>query len=287
MPCVHRWIHGRSLRTALLFCAALLLAAGLQPALGGEVLLARARVIRIMPLGDSITAGIRAGGTQVTDGGYRGALASLLAKDGYHATFVGTRSDYSNAIADRAHEGWPGYVLRSYPSSPGPGQLYGPLLRSVLRSDAPDVVLLMAGTNDLLRLQRGEAGYTLTNILASMNLVIDEIFYERPDVHVIVAPVVASPRVDACMLARFAGEQACGPVEGPNLKTLVASYAARGFHITFARGMFAAVPRNTRSFPDGIHPADAGYAAIADVWLAAIRAITALPDFGTTQTSLR
>ena len=232
-----------------------------------------------MPLGDSITAGIAAGGARVVDGGYRGALARLLARNGYHAVFVGTRDDYSAAIAARAHEGWPGYVLRSYPSNPGPGQLYGALVRKAMRDDEPDVVLLMAGTNDLIRLQHGDAGYTLANVVNSMNLVIEEIFYERPDVRVIVAPVVPSPVVDACTLARFDGDDLCGPVTAPNLKALVDDYAQRGFRITLAGGMERAVPRDARHFPDGIHPSgDGGYDDVAQVWLEAIERVTAPPS---------
>ena len=244
-----------------------------------ELLLSRDATIRIMPLGDSITAGVAAGGARVTDGGYRGALAQLLARYGYHAVFVGTRNDYSAAIPARAHEGWPGYVLRSYPSNPGPGQLYGALVRKAMRSNGPDVVLLMAGTNDLIRLQHGNAGYTLTNIVSSMNLVLDEIFYERPNVRVIVAPVVSSPVIDFCTLAHFDGDDLCGPTLGPNLKTLVDEYAQRGFRISLASGMERAVPRDARHFPDGIHPSgDSGYTDIAGVWLGAIERVTAPPS---------
>ena len=239
------------------------------------VLLAKTDTIRIMPLGDSITAGVAAYGAAVADGGYRGTLAALLAQRGYHAVFVGSRSDYSAEISERAHEGWPGYVLRSYPSDPGPGQLYGALARTALRADTPDLVLLMAGTNDLLRLQRGDAGYTLANIVNSMDLILDEIFTERPDVHVILAPVVASPKVDPCTLARFDGGTLCGDPGPANLKTLVAAYAARGFRITYAAAMATAVPRDPQHFPDGIHPSGVGYAAIAGVWLDAIETITA------------
>ena len=123
--------------------------------------LAKADTIRVMALGDSITAGVGAHGSRVKDGGYRGALASLLQREGYHVNFVGSRTDYSDAIDERAHEGWPGYVLRSFPSDPGPGQLYGALVKSAIAKDDPDVILLMAGTNDLLRLEKHNAGYTL------------------------------------------------------------------------------------------------------------------------------
>ncbi len=194
-------------------------------------MLARNSVIRVMALGDSITAGVGAYGSHIDDGGYRGALAKLLAKNGYRVKFVGSRNDYSAAIDDRAHEGWPGYVLRSFPSDPGPGQLYGALVRKAIRRYEPDLILLMAGTNDLLRLEKRADGYTLANIAHSMDLLLGEVFRQKPHVRVIVAPVVASPLVDICTLAHFDGgeDSACGPSETENLATLVRDYARRGY----------------------------------------------------------
>ncbi len=244
-----------------------------------RAMIARDSVIRVMALGDSITAGVGPHGARIDDGGYRGALAKLLVKNGYRAKFVGSRSDYSAAIDDRAHEGWPGYVLRSFPSDPGPGQLYGNLVRKAIRRYHPDLILLMAGTNDLLRLEKRDDGYTLANIAHSMDLLLDEIFTESSDVRVIVAPVVASPLVDACTLARFDGfvttTAVCGPADPDNVATLVRDYANRGFSISLARGMAAAVPRDRDHFPDGIHPCGhGGYAAIAGAWYAAIAEVT-------------
>jgi lysophospholipase L1-like esterase len=236
----------------------------------------RNSVLRVMALGDSITAGVGAFGSRIDDGGYRGALAKLLAENGYRVKFVGSRSDYSAAIDDRAHEGWPGYVLRSFPSDPGPGQLYGALVRKAIHRYNPDLILLMAGTNDLLRLEKRDGGYTLANIAHSMDLLLGEIFKQKPGVRVIVAPVVASPLVDVCTLAHFDGDDsACGPAVTENLVTLAAEYSRRGFHITLARGMAGAVPRDRDHFPDGIHPCGAGgYAAVASAWYQAISAVT-------------
>ena len=45
----------------------------------------------------------------------------------------------------------------------------------------------MAGTNDLLRLERHSAGYTVSNIVAGMDSLLEEIFAEKPAVHVILA----------------------------------------------------------------------------------------------------
>ncbi|MGD0472856.1 MAG: GDSL-type esterase/lipase family protein [Candidatus Velthaea sp.] len=272
-------------------CTVLMLTAGSafpalaqpSPAAGGPAaphpaptMLARNSVMRVMALGDSITAGVGANGSRIDDGGYRGALAKLLAKNGYRVKFVGSRSDYSAAIDDRAHEGWPGYVLRSFPSDPGPGQLYGALVRKAIHRYQPDLILLMAGTNDLLRLEKRDGGYTLANIAHSMDLLLGEIFKQRPNVRVIVAPVVASPLVDICTLAHFDGnDAACGPSATENLASLVREYAGRGFQISLARAMADAVPRDRDHFPDGIHPCGAGgYAAVASAWYEAISAVT-------------
>jgi lysophospholipase L1-like esterase len=219
-----------------------------------------------MALGDSITAGVTAGGGAAADGGYRGALGKLLSAGGYRADFVGTRTDYSAHIPNRAHEGWPGYVIRSFPADPGPGQLYGDVTRRAIREDRPDVVLLMAGTNDLMRLDRGVPGYTLPNVLYSMRLLIGQIFALDPNVRVVVAPVVESPRVSRATIAAFDGR----------LPSIVASFAKRGDRITLASEMQTAVPRDRAHFPDGIHPSgDGGYGDIARVWMQAIEQVTA------------
>jgi lysophospholipase L1-like esterase len=236
--------------------------------------LSKGEPLRIMALGDSITAGVGAFGSASSEGGYRGPLGSLLQERGYRVTFVGSRSDFSGAIEGKRHEGWPGYVLRSFPSDPGPGQLYGSLVRNAMLADDPNVVLLMAGTNDMLRLEKHEAGYTIQNILASMDLVLKEIFEAKPGVYVIVAPVVDSPKVDACVLEAFAGSKPCGEAV-PGLNSIVAAYAKRGLHISLASAMATVVPRDSAHFPDGIHPCgDGGYAAVAGVWLSAIENIT-------------
>jgi lysophospholipase L1-like esterase len=243
---------------------------------GSPALIAKSNPVRVMAFGDSITAGVGAFGARVNDGGYRGPLERLLDRNGYHITFVGSRSDFSDAITERAHEGWPGYVLRSFPSDPGPGQLYGALARKAMQQDDPDVVLLMAGTNDLLREGRA-AGYTLPNILHSMDLLLDEILTAKPNVFVIVAPVVESPKVGVCALHAFDGgadPDGCGPAND-GLKDLVDAYAQHGYRVSYAPAMATAVPRDAAHFPDGIHPyGPGGYDAIADVWLHAIENIT-------------
>lgn len=236
--------------------------------------LARAVPVRIMALGDSITAGVGERGADTGSGGYRAELVRLLEARGYRITMVGGRSDYSGRFKNPQHEGWPGYVIRSFPSDPAP-QLYGRVTRAALETAHPDVVLLMAGTNDLLRKARRSAGYTVPNIVESMDALLAQIFYLEPHVDVVIAGVIDSPRVLECDVATFDGTGECGPSDGANLKTLVAAYAARGFHIELADGMGNAVPRDRSHFPDGIHPSgEGGYDDIARVWMHALENVT-------------
>jgi lysophospholipase L1-like esterase len=262
---------------ALLWAAAIISLPCVHASAADPVLIARTEPLRILALGDSITAGVSAFGAPATDGGYRGPLERALAERGYHAVFVGSRSDYSSALSDRAHEGWPGYVVRSFPSDPGPGQLYGNLTQTAMRTSNPDVVLVMAGTNDLLRREKSDGGYTLANIVESVRMLLEQIVAAKPSVVVILAPVVDSPRVNVCALRAFAGvglPDDCAALNA-NLATLVNEFDRRGYRVSYARSMATAVPRDAAHFPDGIHPAGpGGYADVANVWLQAIAAIT-------------
>ncbi len=223
--------------------------------------------VKIMELGDSITAGVDAGGAADPNAGYRSRLAGLLQSGQYEFTMVGSRVDYSEHFAYPQHEGWPGYVLRSFPSKPA-GQLYGALIHSAVTRYHPDILLLMAGTNDLLRLQEGYAGYTLPNIERSMDLVLGQIFALDPRVTVIVAGVVDSPKVAQRTVYAFDEDPRHG------LVAIVNAYRARGFSIQLAPGMGRAVPRNATYFPDGIHPSGAdGYDRVAQVWYGALERV--------------
>jgi lysophospholipase L1-like esterase len=243
--------------------------------------IAKSSPIRIMALGDSITAGVGARGVDTGDGGYRGELGKLLDAAGYRFEMTGSRSDFSAHMARaRAHEGWPGYVIRSFPSDPG-HELIGAVTRKALADDDPDVILLMAGTNDLLRHERHSAGYTVGTIVESMDALLGQIFFAKPSVDVILAGVVDSPYVSDCTIKRFDGVESwgCDEDEGPSLKTLVAKYRKLGFHIALAARMDAAVPRDREHFPDGIHPSGpGGYAGMARVWMRAIENETTAPD---------
>src|SRR5215469_15210183 len=172
--------------------------------------------ISIMELGDSITAGVGPNGVDNGRAGYRLPLTRLLQAGGYEFKMVGARSDYSGTLDVGDHEGWPGYVLRSFPSDPAP-QLLGDVTRRAVGTYRPSIILLMAGTNDLLRHARHSPGYTRANIAQSLDLEIAEIFGLDPSARVIVAGVIDSPRVPHAAIAAFAN----------NAKTIVSRYRSR------------------------------------------------------------
>ncbi|MFV2057170.1 MAG: SGNH/GDSL hydrolase family protein, partial [Thiohalomonadales bacterium] len=89
-------------------------------------------IVKIMPLGDSITSG--SGGSR--QGGYRRSLARLLAKAGYRYDFVG-RLDDAGEPFDSNHEGWSGYTIDDIVKNINAG----------LNANLPDVILLHIGTN--------------------------------------------------------------------------------------------------------------------------------------------
>ena len=230
--------------------------------------------LRVLPLGDSITAGIIAGGRPGT-GGYRTLLERLLSQLPRKAVLVGSRDDMSPDMTDPWHDGWPGYVIRN--TSPGaPGELYGGLAKQVVEQTHPDIVLLMVGTNDFLRYEATHGSYSVDEMVHSMDLLLRDIYAAAPKTHVIVGAIVDSPKVDACYVERFdTGHSTCDTGAHPSLAGLVTQYAARGYAISYASGLLHAVPRDLAHFPDGIHPVDGpqGYDAIARIWFDSIQGV--------------
>ncbi len=230
--------------------------------------------LRVLPLGDSITAGILPGG-HPGNGGYRVLLERLLSQSPRKAVLVGSRDDMSADMTDPWHDGFPGYVIRS--TSPGaPGELYGGLATRIVAQTHPDIVLLMLGTNDFLRYEATHGTYSVDEMVQSMDLLLHDIYSAAPKTHVIVGAIVDSPKVDECYVERFdTGHSTCDAGTHPSLAALVTRYAARGFAISYASGLLHAVPRDFAHFPDGIHPVDGpqGYDAIAHVWFDSIQGV--------------
>jgi hypothetical protein len=148
-------------------------------------------IIRIMPLGDSITQGSSSGeSVQARQVAYRKALYDLLFAAGYDVDFVGSRNNGSAIfgtvdLAD--HEGHPGWtddeIVNGRPSDPGAGQL-----DLWLDDHQPDIVVLHIGTNDL------DPG---PNGADDVEAILDEIDVYSLDAWVILARIIAREN-DVC-----------------------------------------------------------------------------------------
>jgi acyl-CoA thioesterase-1 len=196
--------------------------------------------LRIMPLGASSTVGTGSAATA----GYRGPLLGLLARDGVAVDLVGSQRDGSASVPDRDHEGHGGWTLARLQ----------PFVGDWVRAHRPAVVLLHAGTNDLLE---GASGAVAARRLER---VLDALHAASPTAHVVVAGVWAPLPGAAAARAELARLTAA----------LVAGRQARGHPISYVETATLLAPAD---FTDSLHANAAGYRRIAAMWHRAIRPV--------------
>ena len=124
--------------------------------------------VEIMPIGDSITRGSWTPYSVRNDvpGGYRKTLFQQLVATGATVDFVGDKSDNAAAAIDPHHNGNDGWRTDQMLAA----------LPTWLAAD-PDVVLLKAGTNDILQQK------TVPDILRNLENLILETVYDNSVVH--------------------------------------------------------------------------------------------------------
>jgi lysophospholipase L1-like esterase len=196
---------------------------------------AAAPIIRVMPLGDSLTAGVGSS----TGAGYRAALHAELTRAGVTVDFVGSRSSGPGPDAD--NEGHPGWRTDNLTDN----------IERWLAAAKPDVVLLDIGTNDLTRRFDAEIAPAKTADL------IDRITRQLPDVRVVVAKLLVVGYASAAFRRYNA--------------TLAGVVAARGPRVSLA-DMSRIPVANT---VDGVHPTDSGYRQMAYQWYQALGPVLA------------
>ena len=217
--------------------------------------------LRIMPIGDSITAGY-------TDGsynepfwyGYRSGLYNRLDSAGYNFVFVGQSPQLPdhlpvgtvppadlNALQQNAHNGYSGESVTYLNNN----------ILTWLANDDPDIILLKIGTNGL--------------IPQGLDDLVDTITTTKPDCHLIIAQIMPKityqqPVVDYNTWIR---------------DTLVPTYQALGRKVTHVDQYvpFLTNPADLSSidqslFSNGInHPDNDGYDKMAQVWFEGIEAL--------------
>ncbi|KAJ0140678.1 hypothetical protein CTA2_1653 [Colletotrichum tanaceti] len=194
-----------------------------------------------MPLGASITHGQAS-----SDGnGYRAALRDLLVADGNAVDMVGSHPN--GTMRDNENEGWPGFRIDEVLEK----------ARVSVPATLPNLVLVNAGTNDCVQARDPDrAGARMLGML-------DLVWAASGRATVALSTLLphGNDTTEACVLG----------VNG-QLRALVAEQQALSRKIVLA-DMHAGDGRGPlrSDLVDGVHPSDAGYVKMANVWFASIK----------------
>ena len=216
---------------------------------------ASAEPLRIMPLGDSITRGTNDINYPNGDipGGYRRKLGELLTAQGVAFDFVGEKTDNAAPGMDPDHNGNNGWRTDQMLAK----------LASWLPRD-PQVVLLMAGTNDIVQ------GVPVAKAAEQLENLIIEITSTLPSCRLHVATILP---ITQDWQGRTAAElNANADAYNAEIRARVAAHAAAGREVRLV-DMNALVvlddPDPLLDFyqpGDGIHPGQAGYDQLGNLW---------------------
>ncbi len=235
------------------------------------ILSAEAAPLRIMPLGDSITAGYTDNPTWNVpfEFGYRSRLCTLLTNAGYDFVFVGgSLEPFNNAYGDPTQGGTVSPVLDLRPLGQNGHRGYGGVsinttnsnVASYLTADTPDVILLMIGINGIS-----------INSPGQLDTLVGNIFTNRPTVKLITAQII--PKLPFTQLVV--------DYNTAIRNTLVPKYVGQGRAITtvdqyvnFLTNPAVNTSVNTALYSNAInHPTATGYNAMAETWFKGVLAI--------------
>ena len=210
--------------------------------------------VSIMPLGDSLTSGVTMlnGVYNHDDGGYRRFLWERMANAGYQGmNFVGSLNNGVSWI-DADHEGHSGWTV----------EMLNWWIGTWMTTYQPDIVLVLAGLNDLGHVAPSEAVNRLGTLL-------DQIHSLRPSAKIILAN---QPGVTVTNTVGYT-DQMIAELNW-SIPYLVNVRLQQGWNIAFAdlynlagldRG-----PWSADFSADGVHLSLGGYAKLANVWYAAL-----------------
>jgi lysophospholipase L1-like esterase len=200
----------------------------------------------VLPLGDSITYGWTDAEYLTQDNlsvGYRGPLWSDFVDNNTLINFVGDQNDGPATLPDTANAGYPGLTTNQIAAR----------LPGLLVSQAPNAILLMAGTNDIIN------GVSASTIAANILGMLNTVNAFNPAIHVYVSTL--TPMVN----------NVSSQVAPTNtaITNMVAQAKANGLNVSLV-SMSDVTTADISA--DGAHPTDAGYALMAQNFYSAILA---------------
>ncbi len=212
----------------------------LSPALAG------AEVLRIMPLGDSLTAGgYNLNGQWFEGPGYRSRLEELLDNAQCPFEFVGSQGTKASDLREKNHEGHSGWKIDQ--------------LRNIspqISSHRPDLILLMIGTNDVF--QNDQVDQAPRRFMRLVN----DLLRSLPEVKIVVGTILKSSSPFANQTMTTYNRQIADLVRA---------------HPGYRKSLFVSDIRNTsrieannNDMTDGVHPSAAGYDKLGAAWFEAI-----------------
>ncbi|QCX74663.1 Cytolethal distending toxin subunit B precursor [Streptomyces sp. YIM 121038] len=213
--------------------------------------------LTVMPLGDSITQGV---GSSNDSLGYRKELWEALEGHTGKLDFVGSRKN-GDGTFDGDHEGHPGWRIDELADNAGYSE--GDLDRW-LPAAKPNVITLMAGTNDL---NRG-AATSPQDARDRMDTLLGKIHAMAPDMTVLLGSI--APTDPDTKWARF---QPLFTAYNKLLPPLVDTWRSKGMKIRFVN--MSAVDAGDMKGGDGLHPTASGYTKLADAFCDSVAAAAA------------
>ncbi len=218
---------------------------------------------KVMPLGDSITRGTNdinyPNGS--IPGGYRKGLGQSLKNASLQHDFVGEKTDNAAPDMDPDHNGNNGFrtdeILANLPQ---------------WLQKTPDIVLLKAGTNDILQ------DIPVGTAAANLSALIEAITADAPNRYLYVSTVLPITQDWQGRTAAYLNGNA--NAYNTQVRNLVTQFAGQGRKVklvdTNASIVLNPVPgdpsQNFFQTGDGIHPGQAGYNQMAQIWFGVISA---------------
>ena len=235
-----------------------------------SVAAAPAKVLTIMPLGSSITAG-QSAQNPYNGGGYRSQLYQDLVNDGrFTPQFVGsststlannpTGPDLMTTVGQTHHEGHPGYTttqtLANLNGNDSSGGNNGGNWLATGNGVDPDIITLNIGGNDFV----ANAGDTTT--ISRLDQILTSIHQLRPNATIVVSSIVT--RTDGN------GTYANGisTLYNPLIPGLVYLHTLAGEHVQYLD--LASMISASELSSDGVHPTQVTYNKMANAWYDAI-----------------